>query len=150
MSCLVNRPILFIVAFTAILNLFYGTGEPLVAFGPVTITMNGILNSVMIAVRIIVLMFFTSPHDAADDAPAGPTPAGGAVTSDDVADGGTQAAATGAAVATSAPERATTTVAAGEGLTVVAVAVCAVLTVLLGVAPSPVLDAIASVAVLLP
>nr|WP_046529031.1 NADH-quinone oxidoreductase subunit NuoN [Cellulomonas sp. FA1] len=101
-------------------------------------------------VRIIVLMFFTSPHDAADDAPAGPTPAVGAVASDDVADGGTQAAATGVAVATSAPERATTTVAAGEGLTVVAVAVCAVLTVLLGVAPSPVLDAIASVAVLLP
>lgn len=54
------KPILFIVAFTAILNLFYGTGEPLVAFGPVTITMNGILNSVMIAVRIIVLILISS------------------------------------------------------------------------------------------
>ncbi len=101
-------------------------------------------------VRIIVLMFFTSPHDAADDAPGGATPTVGAVASDDVAEGATQTAAAGVAVAAPAPERATTTVAAGEGLTVVAVAVCAVLTVLLGVAPSPVLDAIASVAVLLP
>ena len=50
------KPILFIVAFTAILNLFYGTGEPLVKFGPVTITMNGIMSSIMIAVRIVVLI----------------------------------------------------------------------------------------------
>jgi NADH-quinone oxidoreductase subunit N len=102
-------------------------------------------------VRIVVLMFFTSPHDTADEAPTsttvttvavdGPAPDG---------EDGTVAATSGVAVATAAPERATTTVAAGEGLTVVAVAVCAALTVLLGVAPSPVLDAIASVAALLP
>ena len=49
-----------------------------------------------------------------------------------------------------AVERSTTTVVGGEGLTVVAVAVCAVLTVVLGVLPSPVLDAIAGVSLLLP
>ena len=54
------KPIMFIVVFTAILNLFYGTGEPLVAFGPITITMNGIMNSIMIAVRIIVLILISS------------------------------------------------------------------------------------------
>ena len=54
------KPILFIVAFTGILNLFYGTGEPLVSFGPVNITMNGIINSIMIAVRIIVLILISS------------------------------------------------------------------------------------------
>ena len=54
------KPILFIVAFTAILNLFYGTGEPLIALGPVKITLNGILNSVMIAVRIVVLILISS------------------------------------------------------------------------------------------
>ena len=54
------KPILFIVAFTAILNLFYGTGEPLVALGPIKITLNGILNSIMIAVRIVVLILISS------------------------------------------------------------------------------------------
>lgn len=116
-------------------------------------------------VRIIVLMFFTAPHDAPDPE-AEPVPAAGTVSAvaADVAgapSGAAVAPSTGPSGATSdaapattttvaEPERAGTTVAAGEGLTVVAVGVCAVLTVLLGVAPSPVLDAIASVAVLLP
>lgn len=54
------KPILFIVAFTAVLNLFYGTGEPLVTFGFIKITMNGILNSVMISIRIVVLILISS------------------------------------------------------------------------------------------
>ena len=54
------KPILFIVVFTGVLNLFYGTGEPLVRFGFITITMNGILNSIMIAVRIVVLILISS------------------------------------------------------------------------------------------
>lgn len=54
------KPILFIVAFTAILNLFYGTGEPVFQYGFVTITKNGILNSIMIAVRIVVLILISS------------------------------------------------------------------------------------------
>ena len=54
------KPILFIVAFTALLNLFYGTGEPLVSFGPFRITANGILNAVLIAIRIVALIFVSS------------------------------------------------------------------------------------------
>lgn len=54
------KPILFIVIFTAVLNLFYGTGEPLLKLGFITVTKNGILNSVMISVRIIVLILISS------------------------------------------------------------------------------------------
>lgn len=54
------KPILFIVAFTAILNLFYGTGEPTFEWGFIIITKNGILNSIMIAVRIVVLILISS------------------------------------------------------------------------------------------
>lgn len=67
------KPILFIVVFTFVLNLFYGTGEPLVELGFVKITMNGILNSILIAVRIValilissVLTFTTSPTQLTD------------------------------------------------------------------------------------
>ena len=67
------KPILFIVAFTGILNLFYGTGEPLWQWGIITITLNGILNSVIIALRIIalilvssILTFTTSPTQLTD------------------------------------------------------------------------------------
>lgn len=67
------KPILFIVAFTSILNLFYGTGEPLFTLGFLKITMGGILNSVLIAIRIIslilissVLTFTTSPTQLTD------------------------------------------------------------------------------------
>ncbi|QCB92862.1 NADH-quinone oxidoreductase subunit NuoN [Cellulomonas shaoxiangyii] len=126
----------------------------------------GVLSSVAAAffyVRIIVLMFFTEAAGADDGGSARPVPAavGGGATAAGAADGtadgpadpapvaATEAAP--AAVATAqAPERAGTTVVAGEGLTLVAVGVCAVLTVVLGVAPQPVLDAIGSVAVLLP
>ena len=102
-------------------------------------------------VRLIVLMFFTRRQEpdaidqeepvvasvAAAAASEGPAPAGG----------GTATVTVEPAVAV---ERSTTTVVGGEGLTVVAVAVCAALTVLLGVLPSPVLDAIAGVSLLLP
>ncbi len=67
------KPILFIVAFTAILNLFYGTGEPLIELGFIKITLNGILNSILIAVRIValilvssILTFTTSPTQLTD------------------------------------------------------------------------------------
>lgn len=74
-------------------------------------------------VRIIVLMFFTSPH-------------GGPQDSD-------EASAEDAA-------RPGTVVVGSQGLAVVGIALCAVLTVALGVFPGPVLDAIAGVAQLLP
>ncbi|MBO0920454.1 NADH-quinone oxidoreductase subunit NuoN [Cellulomonas sp. zg-ZUI222] len=106
-------------------------------------------------VRIIVLMFFTDPQEAPGVA-GEPAPG---LTSDATPDVAPEPA-TGVepvetlgvpSVAVAEPVRAArTTVAAGEGLTVVAVGICAVLTVVLGVAPSPVLDAIASVALLLP
>lgn len=70
-------------------------------------------------VRIIVLMFFTSPH-------------GGPQTADD------------------GETRPNAVVVGSQGFAIVAIGVCAVLTVLLGVFPGPVLDAIAGVAQLLP
>ncbi len=74
-------------------------------------------------VRIIVLMFFTSPE-------GGPQP-------------------TDAADLAGAP-RPRTVVVASEGFAVVAIAVCALITVALGVFPGPVLDLIQDVAVFLP
>jgi NADH-quinone oxidoreductase subunit N len=80
-------------------------------------------------VRIIVLMFFTHPE-------GGPqTPAGGETAS--------------ATTAAAAP-RPGTVVVGSQGFAVVAIGLCAVLTLALGVVPGPVLDAIASVAQLLP
>ena len=67
------KGILFIVLFTAVLNLFYGTGEPLWQWGFLTITQQGIFNAIFIAVRIAglvlfssVLTFTTSPTDLTD------------------------------------------------------------------------------------
>lgn len=67
------KPIMFIVAFTFVLNLFYGTGDPLWQLGFITITMNGIVRSFLIVVRIIalilissVLTFTTSPTQLTD------------------------------------------------------------------------------------
>ena len=65
------KPILFIVVFTGVLNLFYGTGDPIFTLGFIHITRNGIVNSimideegvryaVMIAVRIVVLILISS------------------------------------------------------------------------------------------
>ncbi|MEG1426339.1 MAG: energy-coupling factor transporter transmembrane component T [Oscillospiraceae bacterium] len=67
------KPILFIVVFTSVLNLFYGSGEPLVKIGFLTITMGGILNSILISLRILalilvssILTFTTSPTQLTD------------------------------------------------------------------------------------
>ena len=54
------KPILFIVMFTGVLNLFYGTGDPIFTLGFIHITRNGIVNSIMIAVRIVVLILISS------------------------------------------------------------------------------------------
>lgn len=50
------KPILVIVLFTTLLNLFYGSGEPLVKLGFLKITENGINNAVFMSVRIILLV----------------------------------------------------------------------------------------------
>ena len=67
------KPILFLVAFTAILNIFYGVGEPLVQIGFLRITRQGLLNSFFVSLRIIVLIlvssvltFSTSPTQLTD------------------------------------------------------------------------------------
>lgn len=67
------KPILFIIIFTAVLNIFYGTGVPIWQWGFIKITRNGLLNSLFVSVRIItlilassVLTFTTSPTQLTD------------------------------------------------------------------------------------
>lgn len=56
------RPLLFIMLFTVILNLFWtsGSGEPLWSFWRLRIFKEGIYNSVFIMIRIVVLVLSTS------------------------------------------------------------------------------------------
>lgn len=67
------KAIIFIVLFTAVLNLFYGTGDPLFQWHFIKITQSGINTSIFVAVRIIslvlissVLTYTTSPTDLTD------------------------------------------------------------------------------------
>lgn len=67
------KPILFIVIFTTLLNLFYGTGEPIFHFGIIKITQNGLNNAVFMALRIIILVitglmltYSTTPNQLTD------------------------------------------------------------------------------------
>ena len=56
------RPVLFIIAFTAIINIFWSTGEgaPLVDLGFVQIYLQGIVNAIFLVVRIFVLIVGSS------------------------------------------------------------------------------------------
>lgn len=67
------KPVLFIIAFTSLINLFYGSGDPLWQFGFLRITLNGIFNAVFIVIRITALImisalltFTTSPTQLTD------------------------------------------------------------------------------------
>lgn len=67
------KPILILIIFTAVLNVFYGTGEPIFQLGWFKITKDGILNSVFVSLRIVlliltssVLTFTTSPTQLTD------------------------------------------------------------------------------------
>lgn len=67
------KPLLFIVIFTGILNLFYGTGEPLVSFWRFSITADGIKTAVFMIFRIMLLVcgtflltYTTSPISLTD------------------------------------------------------------------------------------
>lgn len=96
-----------------------------VAGGATGLAVVGVLASAAAAffyVRIIVLMFFTSPAVAEVDGAEPVVAAGGP----------------------------TTTVVASEGFAVVAIGVCAVITVLLGVVPGPVLDLVTQAAKFIP
>ena len=50
------KPLLLIIILTAILNLFYSTGEPLVKFWIFTITKEGIVNAAYMILRITLLV----------------------------------------------------------------------------------------------
>lgn len=67
------KAILFILAFTFVLNLFTGTGTPIWHWGFLSITAGGISNAAFVAIRIIslilyssVLTFTTSPTELTD------------------------------------------------------------------------------------
>ena len=67
------KVIVFIVVLTSVLNLFYGTGDPIWEWGVLKITWNGIHRSVFVTLRIIclilassVLTFTTSPTELTD------------------------------------------------------------------------------------
>ena len=53
------KPVIFILVFTAVLNIFYTPGEPLVSFWIFTITKEGILHAFFMVVRIIMLITCT-------------------------------------------------------------------------------------------
>ena len=52
------KPVIFIVLFTALLNLFYGTGDVIAKWWIFKITQNGINTSIIVAVRIVALVLF--------------------------------------------------------------------------------------------
>ena len=56
------KPILFIIAFTAIINIFWTTGanDPLVDWGFITIYKEGLINAVFLIIRITILIIGTS------------------------------------------------------------------------------------------
>ncbi len=67
------KVIIFIVIFTSLLNLFYGSGEPLWQWWVFRITLDGISRAVFVTVRIICLIlasscltFTTSPTELTD------------------------------------------------------------------------------------
>ncbi|MBQ6626584.1 MAG: energy-coupling factor transporter transmembrane protein EcfT [Ruminococcus sp.] len=67
------KMILFIVLITSLLNLFYGTGDPIYQFWIFKVTLSGIYNAIFVTVRIICLIlvssaltFTTSPTDLTD------------------------------------------------------------------------------------
>ena len=67
------KPLIFIVIFTGLLNLFYGSGEPLVQFWVFRITANGIRSAIFMVLRIIMLVcgtflltYTTSPLQLTD------------------------------------------------------------------------------------
>ncbi len=55
------RPLLFIILFTAVINIFWMTGDTLLLqLGPVKIYLEGIVNAVLIVLRIMLLIASTS------------------------------------------------------------------------------------------
>ncbi len=67
------KPIGIIIVFTAVINLFYGEGEPLFTVWKFSVTTDGIFNAIFTAARIIILVisgslltYTTTPTDLTD------------------------------------------------------------------------------------
>lgn len=54
------KPLAVIILITALLNIFYGKGEPLVELGRLKITQSGIETAIFMAIRIIILVVISS------------------------------------------------------------------------------------------
>ena len=53
------KPVVVIIVITAILNLFFTSGTPLVQLGPLTVTREGIIRAVFMVLRIMLLIMGT-------------------------------------------------------------------------------------------
>lgn len=67
------KVIIFIIVITSLLNIFYGSGEPIAQFWIFKITLSGIYRAIFVSVRIVCLIlisscltFTTSPTDLTD------------------------------------------------------------------------------------
>ena len=67
------KVIIFILVITSVLNLFYGTGDPIWQWGIIKLTVNGINRAVFVTIRIVCLIlasscltFTTSPTELTD------------------------------------------------------------------------------------
>lgn len=67
------RPLIVIIAFTGVFNLFYTPGRELFSLGPVTVTFEGAENALFLIVRIVMLVigssmltYTTAPLDLTD------------------------------------------------------------------------------------
>lgn len=54
------KPLLYVIAFTTVINLFFTTGEPVLEFWVITITKEGLIRSGEMIVRIVLLVLGTS------------------------------------------------------------------------------------------
>ena len=54
------KPIMFIIAFTFVINMFMFKGEPLFAIGPLVVSKEGLRRAVFMAVRLVLLIFGSS------------------------------------------------------------------------------------------
>ena len=50
------RPIIIIIAFTAILNIFFTGGEPVIEFWRITVTREGLIRAVQMVLRLVMLI----------------------------------------------------------------------------------------------
>ena len=54
------KPVMLLIILTMVLNVFTGSGEPLLTLGPLKVTSDGIQRALFIAVRLVLLIFGSS------------------------------------------------------------------------------------------